>query len=138
MLACPDRRIARVLSAVAGDLSKRATLTEAAAVAGLWPEYFSRLFRRLTGVTFAEWNARARVEEAKRLLCVADLSVSVIAVSVGYSDVTTFTRLFRRLEGTCPRQYRREALQTSRTYPMTTNAETRSSIAKSKSRDADS
>lgn len=136
MLPCPDRRIARVLNAVAGELSKRPTLAQAAATAGLQPEYFSRLFRRLTGATFAEWSARVRVDEAKRLLCVADLSITGIAASVGYDDLTTFTRVFRRHAGVCPRQYRR-AILAAREITRTRNAESRSRTAENKAGNAE-
>jgi transcriptional regulator GlxA family with amidase domain len=136
MFACPDRRIARVLDAVAGDLSKRVTLADAAAKAGLQREYFSRLFHRRTGMTFASWNARIRVDEAKRLLCVADLSVTAVAASVGYRDLTTFTRVFRRYTRMCPRQYRRTVLHGSETR-KTRNAENMSMTAEGKATNAE-
>ena len=106
MASCEDRRITRVLRAVAQDLTKRQTLAEAAKIAGLEAAYFSRVFRRTTGLTFGEWSARIRVEEAKTLLRTIDLSITSIAVSVGYADVTTFGRVFRRIERVSPRQYR--------------------------------
>jgi len=102
-----DRRIARVINGALADLSARPTLVKAAYDAGLRPAYFSRRFRQVTGVTFAAWNARVRVEEAKRLLDALDLSMTAVAASVGYLDVTTFARVFRRHEGRCPREYRR-------------------------------
>jgi two-component system response regulator YesN len=106
MSVCEDRRVERVVRAVEGNLTKRQTLTDAAGVAGLRPAYFSKLFRRVTGETFVEWNARIRVTEAKKLLRILDLSVTAIAISVGYADVTTFERAFRKLEHRSPRQYR--------------------------------
>ena len=104
---CFDRRIARVIKLALEDLSKRPTLIKAANDAGLRPAYFSRRFHRVTGVTFAAWNAQVRVQEAKRLLAAIDLSITAVAASVGYSDVTTFARVFRRHKGTCPQAYRR-------------------------------
>lgn len=104
--ACEDRRITRVLRLVAHDLTRRHTLRDAAKVAGLEPAYFSRVFQRTTGLTFSEWSARVRVEEAKSMLRVLDASITSIAVSVGYTDVTTFERVFRRIERVTPRQYR--------------------------------
>ena len=103
---CQDRRIDRVIPVVTSDLTKRRTLADAAEIAGLEPAYFSRLFRRSTGLTFTYWNARIRVEEAKTLLLIADMSITAIAVNVGYTDVTTFERAFRRVEEVCPRDYR--------------------------------
>jgi two-component system, response regulator YesN len=58
------------------------------------------------GLGFADWNARIRVEQAKNLLLAIDLSVTAVAASVGYTDVTTFARVFRRLERMSPREFR--------------------------------
>jgi transcriptional regulator GlxA family with amidase domain len=104
--ACRDRRVARVLKRVQRDLTIRMTLTSAAEFAGLQQCYFSRRFRRVMGITFHKWNAQIRVAEAKRLLKILDLSITAVAASVGYPDMTTFERVFRRIEGVNPREYR--------------------------------
>ena len=106
-IECSDRRVVRVLLALAQDLTRRPTLIEAANIAGLAPTYFSKCFRKTVGVNFIEWSARLRVGEAKRLLTISDLSITAVAATVGYSDVTTFERVFRRIESICPREYRR-------------------------------
>ena len=108
-LACNDRRIARVLRLVTRDMSKRVSLGEAATTAGLRPAYFSRRFHMMIGMCFAEWSTRVRMEEAKSLLRVVDLSVTGVAAAVGYSDITTFERAFRRVVRMCPREFRRRA-----------------------------
>ena len=121
-LRCPDRRVARVLLYVTQDLTRRATCAAAARVAGLERAYFSKRFASVMRVSFTEWNARIRVDEAKRLLLAIDLSITAVGASVGYDDVTTFERVFRRLEGMCPREHRRRITRTAET--ATPNAET--------------
>jgi len=111
-LVCHDRRVARVVRLVTRDMSKHVTLEEAATMAGLKPTYFSRRFHAMTGICFAEWRTRVRIEEAKLLLRVIDLSVTAVAAAVGYSDITTFERAFRRVVGMCPRQFRRLRVNT--------------------------
>lgn len=103
---CRDRRVQRVLRYVAQDLTRRPTLIDASRIAGLEATYFSKRFRVVVGTTYAEWSRRLRMEYAKQLLGIEDLSITAIAASVGYHDVTTFERVFRRCEGTCPRDYR--------------------------------
>ena len=115
--------MARVLRQVTQDLTKRFTCAGAAQVAGLERAYFSKRFRSVMSVSFSTWNARVRVEEAKRLLHAIDLSITAISASVGYDDVTTFERVFKRLEGICPREHRRRIFR--RTALPTPNAETR-------------
>jgi AraC-like DNA-binding protein len=110
---CNDRRVARVLRYVTQDLTRRATCAGAATVAGLDRAYFSKRFRSVMRVSFTQWNARIRVGEAKRLLREIDLSITAIAASVGYDDVTTFERVFKRVEGICPRDHRRRIARTS-------------------------
>jgi transcriptional regulator GlxA family with amidase domain len=105
-VSCTDRRICRVLVVLAQDLSHRTSLIQAAQIAGLTPNYFSSCFRKDVGITFVQWSARLRVSEAKKLLGITDLSITAVAATVGYADVTTFERVFRRIEGTCPRKYR--------------------------------
>ena len=126
---CADRRLARVLRRVTQDLTQRFTCADAAQIAGLERAYFSKRFRSVMHVSFSSWNARVRVDEAKRLLRAIDLSITAISASVGYDDVTTFERVFKRLEGTCPREHRRRisrhaALQTPNAETRTPNAET--------------
>ena len=121
-LVCNDRRVARVLRHVLEDLTRRATCASAARVAGLERAYFSKLFRSVMAVPFTEWNACVRIEEAKRLLRAIDLSITAVGASVGYDDVTTFERAFKRLEGVSPREHRR--LIARRGVAATPNAET--------------
>jgi AraC-like DNA-binding protein len=73
-------------------------------------------------VTFTQWNASVRIKEAKRLLHELDLSITAVGASVGYDDVTTFERVFKRLEGVCPREHRRRISR--RAAQPTPNAET--------------
>lgn len=126
---CDDRRVARVLRHVVQDLTKRATCASAARIAGLERAYFSKRFRSVMLVSFTEWNARVRVDEAKRLLRALDLSITAVGASVGYDDVTTFERVFKRLEGVSPREHRRRvaraiARSTPNAESATPNAET--------------
>ena len=118
-----DRRVTRVLRYVAQDLTRRPTLADVSRVAGLEATYFSKRFRSVVGISYADWTTRLRVRHAMELLEIADLSITAIAAAVGYMDVTTFERAFRRIEGTCPRAYRR--LLPSNANSNTRNAEFR-------------
>lgn len=127
--ACKDRRVARVLRYVAEDLTRRPTLADASRIAGLEATYLSKLFRAAVGVSYAEWSTRLRVDHARLLMEIADLSITAIAAAVGYADVTTFERAFRRIEGKCPREHRRllqrERISNTRNTESTaTNAKT--------------
>lgn len=62
--------------------------------------------RRLTGLTPTDFVTRHRLERAKVLLSVTDLTVARVARDVGYADPAYFTRLFTRHVGVSPRAFR--------------------------------
>src|SRR5436190_7061272 len=101
-----DRRVARAMTFIVQDLSRRPSRAEAALVACLDPAYFSKRFLKSTGVNFSVWNRQIRVEAAKRLLLGSDFQIGQVAAAVGYDDLTTFERNFLRQTGVRPREYR--------------------------------
>jgi AraC-like DNA-binding protein len=108
VLLCMDRRVLRVLEHVSRDLTRHPTLAQAAAIAGLERTYFCKHFQKTVGVNFCTWSRQIRVAAAKDLLANSDLSVTAIGMAVGYKDVTTFERNFRKCVSTSPRRYRRK------------------------------
>jgi two-component system response regulator YesN len=71
---------------------------------------FSRAFKKQMGIGFAVWLRDIRLEHARRLLCCTDGRITDIAFIVGFSDVSTFERVFRAASGVSPREYRRRAM----------------------------
>jgi transcriptional regulator GlxA family with amidase domain len=71
------------------------------------PRNFARAFQREIGVTPAAYVEAQRVEEARRLLETADLSVAEVAAACGFGRVETMHRAFRRGVRVSPGQYRR-------------------------------
>ncbi|GFZ81845.1 putative HTH-type transcriptional regulator YtdP [Paenibacillus marchantiophytorum] len=72
----------------------------------LTPSYLSKQFKAQTGEALLDFISRTRLEEAKRLLSLQQLSVSDIAKQVGYSDINTFNRIFKKFEGITPGKYK--------------------------------
>jgi transcriptional regulator GlxA family with amidase domain len=66
-----------------------------------------RRFKSATGNTLIGHLQNLRIEEAKRLLEEDALPIDEVSVEVGYMDVSFFRRLFKRLTGLSPGQYRR-------------------------------
>ena len=75
---------------------------------GLKPRTFARRFRSATGYQPMDYVHAIRIEEAKQLLESSNISVEEIAHAVGYEDVTSFRRLFKRKGGLSPAAYRRK------------------------------
>lgn len=68
---------------------------------------FKRRFKAATGVTLIEYLQNLRIEEAKSMLENSDRAVDDISAEVGYLDCSFFRRLFKRLTGLTPSNYRR-------------------------------
>ena len=66
-----------------------------------------RRFKAATDSTLIEYLQNMRIEKSKQLLEAGDLPIDEISAAVGYMDVSFFRRLFRRLTGLPPGQYRR-------------------------------
>lgn len=102
-----DPRVVRVMRAVLGDLSRRYTLSELAAIVRMSSSGFRNLFTKELGCSFGKWQKRQRFEMAKSLLCGGDLSVKEIAAAIGYQDSSHFVREFEMAYGQSPTRYRR-------------------------------
>jgi transcriptional regulator GlxA family with amidase domain len=76
-------------------------------VANLPERTLIRRFRAATGSSLIEYLQNLRIEEAKRLLETGALPVDEIGAEAGYTDTSFFRRLFKRLTGLTPSQYRR-------------------------------
>lgn len=83
------------------------SLEQVASIVGLSPSYFSFLFKRETGSGFLEYLTEVRIDRAKELLRTTHLTVARIAVESGYSDTKYFTRLFKRIAGVKPSEFRK-------------------------------
>jgi len=68
--------------------------------------YLSTLFKKETGVTLTEYVNRARIDHAIFLLNTTDMQIQAVAQSCGIPDVNYFTKLFKRLIGKTPKEYR--------------------------------
>lgn len=70
--------------------------------------YLSTRFKEINGCTFTQLIQRFRVEAACRLLLSDNKKVEDIAVAVGYRDVQSFFKVFKKYMGTTPLQYRKQ------------------------------
>jgi YesN/AraC family two-component response regulator len=68
--------------------------------------YFCKMFRKSTGINFTDYLSRVRTERAKNLLLNPNLRVSEIAYEVGFQSLTHFNRVFKRILGQSPTDYR--------------------------------
>jgi AraC-like DNA-binding protein len=88
------------------NLDKPISRDQVARVCHLSPSYFSHLIKEGTGYTYSELLNRFRIDHACSLLERSSLSASEIAYSSGFNDQSYFTKVFRKIKGMPPGQYR--------------------------------
>ena len=64
------------------------------------------MFKRATGMTFTEYLSFVRVAKSKQLLANPQKRISEVAYEAGFSSLTHFNRMFRRITGQSPTAYR--------------------------------
>ena len=89
------------------------SLGQVAAVVHTSSFYFCKLFKRVTGINFTEFVSRVRTEKAKNLLLNPNLRVSEIAYEVGFQSLTHFNRIFKKIVGQSPTDYRDHLCKTA-------------------------
>ncbi len=83
------------------------TLEEVASVANLSPAYFSAVFKKYTDKNFSEYLIDRRIKEAKRLLRETTCNIKEISDQVGYRDQKYFSKLFIKVTGLKPNEFRK-------------------------------
>jgi AraC-like DNA-binding protein len=68
--------------------------------------YFCKLFKKATGLSFTNYVSRVRIEKAKNLLLNPNLRISEIAYEIGFQSLTHFNRIFKKVIGQSPTDYR--------------------------------
>jgi AraC-like DNA-binding protein/quercetin dioxygenase-like cupin family protein len=98
--------IEAALEYIERNLTRPITRQELARQAAFAPSYFSSLFREATGTTIPEYLNMRRVLRAQELLRDPQMRVSAVCYAVGFRDLSNFNRVFKRIVGQTPREYR--------------------------------
>ncbi|MBP3807990.1 MAG: helix-turn-helix transcriptional regulator [Eubacterium sp.] len=86
----------------ADDLSQAAM----AEMAGISKDYFSRIFKNITGMNYSKWLNTVRLEKATELLSQNDMTLTEVAMLSGFQSIPSFNRVFRKEKGMAPGEYR--------------------------------
>ncbi len=99
-------QITRARQFIEANAHEELSLGTVAKQARMSPFYFCKMFKKVTGVNFANYVSGVRVEKAKTLLLNANYRISEIAYEVGFQSLTHFNRVFRNIAGQSPTEYR--------------------------------
>lgn len=86
------------------------SLSALAQIRHINPSYLSSLFKAEVGLTVTEYATNRRIQHAKHLLASSRLQIQTIAQHCGISDVNYFSKVFKKVTGTTPRDYRNSLL----------------------------
>ncbi|KXG87427.1 AraC family transcriptional regulator [Agrobacterium bohemicum] len=108
------RTMQQVLSHIDSHLDKNLSVNELAAVAGLSRAHFSRIFAANEGVPPAECVLQKRLRRAAKLLTTAaNMPIKEVSVLCGFEDPNYFSKVFRRLYGINPSEFRSTGMYSS-------------------------
>lgn len=98
-------RLNKVLEFTFKEFSRPITLKEVSSVANLTPEAFCRYFKTRTRKTYISFLNEIRINHACRLLA-EDKIVADVCYDSGFTNLSNFNRIFKRIKNVSPRQYR--------------------------------
>lgn len=105
-ISCFDTEIEFAVNYINRHYKENPSLQEVADYMNLSAHYMSKLFKRETGENFSTYLTQCRMEEAKERIKYTDDSLIAIAYELGFNEPNYFSRVFKKMEGVTPSQYR--------------------------------
>jgi AraC-like DNA-binding protein len=90
------------------------SLSKVAKAANISANHLSEKFKQVTCVNFVDYIAHTRFEKACDLLLNRKLRISEIAFAVGFQSLSQFNRVFKKLSGKSPTEYRAASVKGSK------------------------
>ena len=98
-------QLKQVVDYIDANLDRNVSLAELATLLQLSPYHFAHLFKNSIGIPPHQYLIRCRIERAKRLLALGNLSIVAVAQVVGFASQGHFTYHFKRLVGVTPKSF---------------------------------
>ena len=101
----PRYKLQQIIDYIDAYLDRDLSLKELGTVVQISPNYFLQLFKATIGITPHQYVIRCRIERAKDLIRLGNLSIAEIATQVGFVDQSHLHRNFKRLVGVTPKTF---------------------------------
>jgi len=95
----------QIIDFINANLDRNIHLTELAEIVKFSPYHFAHVFKKSTNTSPHQYVIRCRIERAKQLMAIGELSIATIAQTVGFASQGHFTYHFKRLVGVTPKRY---------------------------------
>lgn len=93
------------------NLAEDLTLTVLSEKVHFNSSYLSRLFKQVTATNISDYILYARIEKSRQFLSNSNMKINEIAVAVGYNSAHSFARIFHKVTGTSPHEYRAASIK---------------------------
>ena len=100
-----DQLVKQVQEFIEENFYQTIQVSGLAAMVNITPRTLNRRFQSAVAMRPIEYIQAVRIEQAKRLLELGDVTIKSLAEQVGYDDISSFTRLFKRATGLTPKEY---------------------------------
>lgn len=100
--------VGKIKQYVKDHIQEEISMGDIADVVYLNPQYMVRMFKKQEGISILEYITNTRIEMASELLRETDDSIYEVAELVGYSNYSYFSRVFKKITGRTPQQYKKE------------------------------
>lgn len=101
-------KIERIKRFIEINCYKKVRLEDGATAVCLSPKYLSRIFKQNTGIGFNEYKLGVKIKKAKKLLKTTGYNIGQISDKMGYQNIESFIRTFKKLTNRTPTQYRKK------------------------------
>lgn len=106
-----ERHVSQAVSFIQTHYTENITVPQIATDVALSPIYLNKLFKLSTGRTISDYLNLYRTEKAKELLASTPLSLNEISYNLGYNDVRSLVRFFKKYNGITPGEYRQSLVR---------------------------
>lgn len=100
-----DQLVKQVQEFIEENFTKSLQISQLAAMVNITPRTLNRRFQSAVAMRPIEYIQAVRIEQAKRLLELGDVTIKSLAEQVGYDDISSFSRLFKRATELTPKEY---------------------------------
>ncbi|HEX2926224.1 MAG TPA: AraC family transcriptional regulator [Ruminiclostridium sp.] len=102
-----EQQMLLVCNHITSHCTEHISLEAAASVAGFSKYHFSKLFKKYTGHSFPDFQAKERIRIAETLLMDPSLSITEVSMESGFNSMATFNRAFLKFKKVTPTEFRR-------------------------------
>ncbi|MEO1764641.1 MAG: AraC family transcriptional regulator [Cyanobacteria bacterium J06629_18] len=100
-------KLQQAIDYIQSNLAEEISLESIANELGISRYYFCRLFKKSMGISPYQYLIESRIERAKELLIQPDISITDVALKVGFYSQSHFTKYFKKVVGVTPKEFSR-------------------------------